>query len=155
MVSHARRMLSLSQTFGQSTPCPYSNHKGDTIMNAVTWFEIPATDFDRAVRFYEGLLGITLERMLFGGTEPNGIFPSENGVGGAVAFVPYAKPSDEGAVIYLNARTSEVLDRALAQVEGLGGAVVMPKTDIGPMGKFALIRDTEGNRVGLHIAAGA
>lgn len=124
-------------------------------MNAVTWFEIPAIDFDRAVRFYEALLGVTLERMMFGGTDPNGIFPYEGGVGGAVVKVDYAKPSDEGAVVYLNARSSEVLDRALAQVETLGGAIIMPKTDIGPMGHFALIRDTEGNRVGLHIRAEA
>ena len=31
-----------------------------------------------------------------------------------------------------------------------GGKVVMPKTDIGPPGFIALVRDTEGNVVGLH-----
>lgn len=124
-------------------------------MNAVTWFEIPAADFDRAVNFYEALLDIKLHREIFGGTQPNGIFPSQDGVSGAVAHVPYAKPGADGAVVYLNVSSAAAFDRALAQVESLGGQVVHPKTDIGPMGHFALIRDTEGNRVGLHLPASA
>lgn len=124
-------------------------------MNAVNWFEIPATDFERAVGFYEGLLGVELKREMFGGTDPNGVFPYESGVGGAVVHAPYAKPGNDGVIIYLNARNSAVLDRALAQTEALGGAVIMPRMSIGPNGDVATIRDTEGNRVGLHIEAGA
>jgi hypothetical protein len=125
-------------------------------MNAVNWFEIPATDFDRAVRFYEALLGVELKREFFGGSDPNGVFPyeGESGVGGAVVQAPYAKAGHDGVIIYLNARSSDRLDSALAQVEALGGAVLMPRMSIGPNGYVATIRDSEGNRVGLHIPAG-
>jgi uncharacterized protein len=124
-------------------------------MNALNWFEIPTYDFDRAVTFYEQLLQTTLQREMFAGTMPNAIFPYQNGVGGAVAQVPYAKPGSDGTVIYLNARSMEVFDAALANVVRLGGSVIMPKTDVGSTGHIALIRDTEGNRIGLHIPAGA
>lgn len=122
-------------------------------MNALNWFEIPAQDFDRAVTFYEKLLQISMKRIVFGGDQPNGIFPYEEGltVGGSVVLAPYAKPSADGAVIYLNARDEATLDHALAQVEALGGKIIMPKTDIGEVGSMALLLDSEGNRVGLHI----
>jgi uncharacterized protein len=124
-------------------------------MNALNWFEIPAQDFDRAVNFYEKLLQISLHRELFGGM-PNAIFPYEgNGVGGAVAQMPHAKAGLDGTIIYLNTPTMQIFDAALAQVEALGGTILMPKTNIGDPGYIALIRDTEGNRVGLNVIAGA
>jgi len=50
--------------------------------------------------------------------------------------------------VYLNA--SGKLDACLERVVPAGGAVVMPKTDIGDPGFIAVVRDTEGNLVGLH-----
>jgi predicted enzyme related to lactoylglutathione lyase len=121
-------------------------------MNALNWFEIPAQDFEATVNFYEKLLQIKLHREDFGGM-PHGVFPYKEGagVGGAVAQVPYAKAGSDGIVIYLNVPSLEILDAALAQVEALGGALVMPKTFIGDPGYMALIRDPEGNRVGLNV----
>lgn len=120
-------------------------------MNAINWFEIPATDFDRAVKFYETALGISMHREPFEG-DPNAFFPytQGQGVGGVVVKADYAKPSADGAVIYLNTGTREQLDAALARVEAAGGSVVKPATDLGEIGFSAFIRDTEGNRVGLH-----
>ena len=37
-----------------------------------------------------------------------------------------------------------------AAVTANGGSVLVGTTDLGDTGTFALIRDTEGNRVGLH-----
>ena len=116
--------------------------------NAITWFEIPAVDFERTINFYETLLGIPLRRMDFMGT-PHGIFPSdENGVGGAVVLNPNYQTSDTGTVIYLN--TGSDLDGVLSRLEAAGGTLKMPKTNIGPQGTIAIIVDTEGNQVGLH-----
>jgi uncharacterized protein len=125
-------------------------------MNAINWFEIPATDFDRAVKFYESALGINMHRELFAG-DPNAFFPytQGQGVGGALVKADYAKPGADGAVIYLNAETPQKLDAALARVEAAGGAVLKPATDLGEIGVMAFIRDTEGNRIGLHAAPAA
>ncbi|MDX2360880.1 MAG: hypothetical protein QNK23_08745 [Crocinitomicaceae bacterium] len=43
------------------------------------------------------------------------------------------------------------MDVIIERIEGAGGQVVMPKTQISPeIGFMALFTDTEGNRVGLH-----
>src|SRR6185312_12487164 len=103
--------------------------------HAIHWFEIFVGDFDRAVRFYETLLGIELRRASEDG-RPMAIFASAvtDGVG--------------GALVRLDANGK--LDASLARVERAGGAVIQPKTDIGAPGFIALVRDTEGNVIGLH-----
>lgn len=125
-------------------------------MNAINWFEIPTADFDRAVTFYETVMAVSLHRQVFN-NEPNGIFPYDqgSGVGGSVVHSPYSQPGTSGPVVYLNAQSVSNLEQILARVEAAGGQVVMPKTDIGAIGFMAMIRDTEGNRVGLHVNPGA
>ena len=116
--------------------------------NAITWFEIPAVNFDRAVTFYDTILGQPLRRGAFNEI-PHGFVPAdEQAVSGAVVLVPDYQPGENGAVIYLNAGFD--LDGILSRVEAAGGKVVMPKLDITPQGYMAHIVDTEGNRVGLH-----
>lgn len=51
--------------------------------DAVTWFEIPTADLDRATHFYEHLLDTKLHRAVFG--DPMAVFPCDpEGVGGAL-----------------------------------------------------------------------
>lgn len=117
--------------------------------HAIHWFEIFVTDLDRAVRFYQTVLGIELRRTVEG-DRPMALFASavEDGVGGALVRQPGREPTDGGVLVYLDA--DHKLDACLARVERAGGRVVMPKTDIGPPGFIALLRDSEGNLVGLH-----
>jgi predicted enzyme related to lactoylglutathione lyase len=119
------------------------------VRSALTWFEIPSTDFDRARRFYETVLETTLNEQLFGEARI-AVFPYERpGIGGCIEESSASRPSPNGVVIYLDVRGD--LDRALARVEGAGGIVALPKTALPPgMGWFAHIVDSEGNRVGLH-----
>jgi uncharacterized protein len=122
-------------------------------MNALTWFEIPSTNFERATAFYEGLMKVTLKKEIFNGI-PNGLFPYEDpGVGGAVIQDPNTRPSADGAVIYLPFADATSMDAALARVESLGGRVEVPKFLIEGVGFIAYVIDTEGNRVGLHNRA--
>lgn len=114
--------------------------------NRITWFEIPVVDLPRATRFYETVLGATLKTEDFFGT-PMAIM-SAKGVGGALVKMAQRQPSGDGALVYLNA--DGALDAMLARVEGAGGRIVMKRTEIGPQGSIAMVRDTEGNQVGLH-----
>jgi len=58
-------------------------------------------------------------------------------------------PSKEGSIIYLNANPA--LDNVLVRIEGAGGEVVVPKTQITEeIGYMAFFIDTEGNKVALH-----
>lgn len=114
---------------------------------AAHWFEIPAVDLDRAIGFYEAVLGVSLRRETMG-SGPIAIFPYEEPtVGGNLSL---GMPSADGTVIYLSCDGG--LDEMLARVGPAGGAV-LSQTALPPgMGHIAHIRDTEGNRVGLHSA---
>ncbi|MEI7446383.1 MAG: VOC family protein [Burkholderiales bacterium] len=113
------------------------------------WFELPAIDLDRAVRFYEAVLGAEFMRervdgheMAFfsGGTDADGIV-------GAIATGDVYRPSVEGAIVYFGVDDVEaVLRRATAH----GGEVLYPATSIGERGMVGEFRDSEGNRVALH-----
>ncbi len=117
--------------------------------NVAVWFEIPAADFDRAAQFYENVMEVTLRRETMG-PQKMGVFPyPEDTISGCILAGPDAKPADSGTILYINADGR--LDAALGRVAAAGGAVMTPIIRLpGDMGRFAHIRDTEGNRVGLH-----
>ena len=120
--------------------------------NAISWFEIPATDLDRAQKFYETIFGVSLVAMDFPNLKMR-MFPLEDmmGVGGAlVDSGGFHKPSaTDGPLIYLNANPDVQL--VLDKVEAAGGKIVVPKTEISPdYGHMGVFLDTEGNRIALH-----
>jgi uncharacterized protein len=121
--------------------------------NAISWFEIPAADLDRATAFYENIFEVKLAPLdlpnirmrMFPLTNP------ETGVGGAVVDSGgFHKPSaTDGPLIYLNANPD--VQQVLNRVEAAGGSIMVPKTEISPeYGFMAVILDTENNRIGLH-----
>lgn len=126
-----------------------------SLANAIVWFEIPANDFERAVRFYETVLQVTLKRETFGpdGAIHMGLFPAEcPAVTGAVVAGAGYEPGRSGAIVYLNG--GEDLAVPLSRVAAAGGEVLVPKTLITPeIGYFAQFLDTEGNRVAFHSRA--
>lgn len=119
--------------------------------NALNWFEIPATNINRAKKFYETIFGITMEQQEMMGMQMV-YFPLEdmNGkVSGALVQSPNHRPSAEGVRIYLNGNPD--LSEALSKVESAGGKVVMPKTKISDeVGFMAFFNDAEGNAMALH-----
>jgi uncharacterized protein len=120
--------------------------------DAISWFEIPATDLARAQKFYEAIFGIAMIPL----DTPNirmRMFPLEDqsGVGGSVCESGgFHKPSaTDGPLIYLNANPD--LQLVLDKVETAGGKIIVPKTMISPeYGHMAVFLDTEGNRIALH-----
>lgn len=117
--------------------------------NQVVWFDLPATDIDRAIKFYSAVLKTEISKQEFD-EMAIGVLPhSEEGdVGGCIALSKDVKPSDSGVLIYLNAEGR--LDEATAQVEPNGGKILQGKHQIGPYGFRSVILDSEGNRVALH-----
>lgn len=121
--------------------------------NAISWFELPAIDLDRAQKFYETIFGFSLIPVDMPGIQMR-MFPiqdPQNGVGGALCKTDgFHKPSaTEGTLVYLNANPD--VERVLDKVEGAGGTIIVPKTEISPdHGYMAVFIDSEGNRVALH-----
>jgi len=124
--------------------------------NAISWFEIPATDIDRAQQFYETVFQITMQPMDFQQTKMR-MFPIDDpmkGIGGTIIDSGgFHKPSaTDGPLIYLNGNPNVQI--FLDRVEAAGGKIMVPKTEISPeYGYMAVFLDTEGNRVALHSVA--
>ena len=123
-----------------------------TNLHAISWFEIPTADLDRATKFYETILGITLVPM----DMPNfkmRMFPVQDnmtGISGALTYAPdFYQPQDNGTLVYLNANPDVQL--VLDRIEAAGGKILVPITEISPeIGYMGVFMDTEGNRVALH-----
>lgn len=124
------------------------------LTNALNWFEIPVSDFDRAKKFYETIFNYQMPESMMGDTRMGFFLYDFQGgkVGGAIVLnQAFYSPSDKGALIYLNAQPDLAI--ILNRVEAAGGSILQPKTIISEeqnLGYWALIKDTEGNRVALH-----
>lgn len=118
------------------------------VKNNVVWFEIPSSDFERAVAFYEKIFERPLQRGNFMDTAL-AIFAYEKpAVSGCVIKEEALRPGESGTVIYLNA--DGIFDEVVGRVAGAGGKV-LAVVDLPPgMGRSARIIDTEGNTIGLH-----
>ncbi|HMU09844.1 MAG TPA: VOC family protein [Ferruginibacter sp.] len=123
------------------------------MQNAISWFEIPTTDINRAQKFYEAIFSISMMPMDLPNIKMR-MFPLDDmmtQVGGALVDSGgfHKASATEGPLIYLNGNpdVQNILDR----VQAAGGSIVVPKTEISPeYGFMAVITDTEGNRIGLH-----
>ena len=125
--------------------------------NAISWFEIPAVDLQRAQSFYETIFNIKLIPL----DTPNlkmRMFPLDdqmNGVGGSINYAEgFYKPSaTDGPLIYLNANPD--VQVILDKIQAAGGKIIVPKTQISPeYGYMAVFIDSEGNRIALHSVTG-
>lgn len=119
--------------------------------NMVGWFEIPVSDMDRALAFYEKVFSITISVHDLGGIIM-GWFPDVPGKKGAsgslVKHEMYTPSASDGPLLYF---TCPDLAKELSRVETAGGEIMKPKTEIGGgHGFMGLIKDTEGNRIALH-----
>ncbi len=122
----------------------------DKRKNVVVWFEIPTSNFSRAVMFYEKLFSVSLKTEKMGSNEM-AVFPYDQGsaISGCVISGPAYTAGKDGAMVYLNADVG--MDALLARVSDTGGQVLLGKTALPPgMGFFAHVLDTEGNRIGVH-----
>lgn len=117
--------------------------------NLINWFEIPATNFDRAVGFYKCILELEIQETEMFGTKM-GFFPSDGkNVSGAIVQGDDYQPSKEGVLLYFNG--GENLQIILDRIEKYNGKIIVPKTQISPeMGYFGMFIDTEGNKLAIH-----
>lgn len=129
------------------------------VKHAIRWFEIPVMNFERAKLFYSTILQTDI-REYFQGADRRGLLPydaGEGGIGGAIVQGPDFLSSQRGCLIYLHcgAGVAQVLERVVAA----GGRIerettsfpspteVLPPTETG---FYAIILDSEGNRVALY-----
>lgn len=122
------------------------------MQHAISWFEIPVTDIDRAQTFYEAIFHFKMIPLDLPNIKMR-MFPVDNSdaVGGALCDSGgfHQVSATEGPLVYLNGNPD--LQIVLDRIEAAGGKIIVPKTEISPeYGFMAVFIDSEGNRVALH-----
>jgi predicted enzyme related to lactoylglutathione lyase len=131
----------------------------------ITWFEIPAFDFEKSVDFYSRVFNIRIEVKSLGSI-PYGIMNDKGkGLTGAVMKVKEKIQPNLGPVLFFKvidmAETlrkiklygGEILkEKAIIKNESPDGTMVIPQSTFidSSVGYYALFRDTEGNKMALY-----
>lgn len=107
----------------------------------VVHWEIAGKSESGLVEFYSRLFGwqVNTENPEYGLVEG-----SDGGIGGGIMSLPESVPAY--VTIYVQV---DDLEGAIAKAAELGGGLIRPPEAIPGVGRFALIRDPEGNVIGL------
>lgn len=122
--------------------------------NPVSWFEIYVNDMARAKAFYEATFAVQLQPLP--SPDPSlemWMFPMTDGCAqapgapGALCKMEGCSAGPGGTLVYF-----ECDDCAIEEARALqaGGSLIKSKFPIGQYGFISLVRDTEGNMIGLH-----
>jgi predicted enzyme related to lactoylglutathione lyase len=105
---------------------------------------IPVTDIDRARKFYEGVLGLTMSEKMMGGQWV------EYGVGsGTLAIANVGerwKPSDDGTSVALE---MEEFDQTIAELKRANIKFAAEPFET-PCCHMAVVHDPDGNKIIIH-----
>jgi predicted enzyme related to lactoylglutathione lyase len=117
--------------------------------NPLVWCEIYVQDMERAKSFYESVFQMKLEKLE--SFVEMWAFPmamDQVGASGALVKMEGVNSGGSGTIPYFHCDEVAV---ELERVISAGGQIQQPKMSIGQYGFIALIVDTEGNRIGLHM----
>ena len=117
--------------------------------NPVGWFEIYVQDMQRAKAFYEGVFVGELQKLESPDVEM-WAFPMHDtdiGASGALVKMDGCPSGGNSTMVYFTC--ADCADES-KRAAGQGGQVIREKFSIGLYGFIALVKDTEGNMIGLH-----
>lgn len=113
----------------------------------MAWGEIPVTDMEKSVAFYNAVFGYNME-IDHSGPNPMAVLGNQMESGGAHLY-PGKPAADGGSTIHL--AIADTLEAGMERVKAAGGEVVSPAVDI-PDGRFFYAKDLDGNSIGLFEA---
>lgn len=102
---------------------------------------LPCLELARAQRFYATVFGWTFTP----NTDDYVLFSDRGGIGGGLTL--RTRPSEEGVLFFIRV---DDIPAALAAAESAGGSVELERTPVGGPGYYGILRDSEGNRVGVY-----
>ena len=117
--------------------------------NLFGWVEIYVQDMARAKKFYETVLGTTLQKLDSPGIEMWAFPMNPDGAGASGALVKMPGFPSGGNSVLAYFICTDCATEAGRAVKA-GGRIQKEKTSIGQHGFIALAYDTEGNMFGLH-----
>jgi len=126
--------------------------------NPITHFEIPADNIERAKKFYEKIFDWKIEK--YDDKDEEYYFVMTTEVGDD-EWTPKEPGAINGGLVkrempdepFVNYVTVDSIDKTCKLIEKNGGKIIMPKTEMGEWGWWAIFKDTEGNVLGLYEEA--
>ena len=115
------------------------------------WFEIPVSDLDASVAFYNEVAQTKLE-IDNTGPNPMAIFPTKAPGSGPSGHLYPGKPITDGSGPTIHLAIPGKLEDAMARTTAAGGTVISPIVTI-PPGRFVYAQDLDGNSIGLFETA--
>jgi predicted enzyme related to lactoylglutathione lyase len=123
-------------------------------MDGVKGFNIPVDEMGRAAHFYRSLFGWEIGRIEGSGGNFNSAQTTEcdekgdPSSPGAINGGLYRRGTHGVNETFLEVQVTSI-DRCIEKVDALGGTVVQHKTPMLDFAYFAILRDSEGNAIGL------
>lgn len=111
------------------------------------WMEIPVSDLDQAIRFYNDVFKTDLGRITDMGPNEFAMFPS-NGEGGVAGHLYPGKPAQKGTGPTIHLACPDSLEATMERFANAGGEVISDPVAI-PSGRFAYGIDPDGNSIGM------
>ncbi|WP_324719824.1 VOC family protein [Salinimicrobium sp. HB62] len=121
--------------------------------NPVVWFEIYVNDLKRARSFYEKVFQVQLSEL--GNPTEDDLkmmaFPSDmdskGKASGAIVYMKDMKAGGNSTIVYFGSEDCSIEEE---RVEEAGGEILRSKMSIGEYGFVSIIKDPDGNTVGIH-----
>lgn len=115
--------------------------------NPLVWSEIPVTDMEKSVAFYNKVFdyNLTIDTT---GPNPMAVFPDKDTMGGVAGHLYPGKPAADGQGPTLHLAVPDALEAAMDRCKQAGGTLLGPIITI-PPGRFAYAQDIDGNSLGL------
>ena len=110
------------------------------------WVEIPVTDLDRAMAFYNAVFTIDMQQDDTG-PNPVAFFPTAS-IGGVGGHLYPGTPAKDGRGPTVHFSCPDALEDAMARVKQAGGTVLSEVIAI-PVAKFVYCLDPDGNSFAL------
>jgi hypothetical protein len=110
---------------------------------SISHIEFPADDTERARRFYGAVAGWEFGPME--GLDDYWLFQTGEQTGGGIG----KRGETVGTVVRVYIDVDNV-EEAIAAAEANGGSVVTPPSPVPGFGRYAAVRDPEGNEIGLY-----
>ena len=114
----------------------------------MVWGEIPVTDMEKSVAFYNAVFGYDM-KIDTSGPNPMAVLGGLENTAGAHLY-PGKPAPDSGNTIHLGLTDS--LEAGMQRCWDAGGEVISEPIAI-PAGRFAYAKDLDGNSIGLFEAA--
>ncbi|MCP9199521.1 VOC family protein [Gramella sp. GC03-9] len=123
-------------------------------VNPVVWFEIYCNDLERAKSFYEKVFQTTLSPLGNPVQDDDlkmlafpGDMETKGKTSGALVHTKGMEAGGNSVVIYFSSEDCSVEEN---RVKDAGGEVLRSKMSIGEFGFVSIIKDSEGNMIGIH-----